>query len=216
MFVEKWMTANPFTVPPHMTISAAALEMNRHKFRHLLIAEPAARGKRLLGLISKYDIARAFPKDYNPFSVAVTEDTVKDPLSTIMTRNVVTVEPLCALEEAARILRARKINALPVLRRGLLVGIITESDIFHALLTMTGANSSGVKLILESSDVTDSLATITRLCERHRIALENALSFNDPAAKKIVSVFHLSSKPSTQFAQELRNSHFRVLRIGDS
>jgi len=38
----------------------------------------------------------------------------------------------------------------------------------------------------------------TRLCERHRIALENALSFNDPAATKIVSVFHLSSKPSTR------------------
>ena len=39
MFVEKWMTPNPFTLPPDTTISAAALEMSKHHFRHLLVTE---------------------------------------------------------------------------------------------------------------------------------------------------------------------------------
>ncbi|GEM_PF-470402 len=217
MFVEKWMTANPFTLPPHMTISAAALEMSRHRFRHMLIAEPAAGGKKLLGLVSKYDVARAFPKDYNPFSVEVTEQTVAAPLATIMARNVVTVEPYCALEEAARILRERRINALPVVRGGFLVGIITESDIFKALLHMIGADSRAVKLILESGDVKDALLAVARLCDERRIALHNASSFPDPAAPaKVISVFYLSHRPDAAFTQELRNLRFRILRIGDS
>ena len=98
MFVEKWMTPQPTTFLPQTTISAAALAMGRHKFRHLLVAEPSSSGKKLLGIVSKYDIARAFPDHYNPFSLEVTEETVSKPISTIMVRKVVTVEPYCAIE----------------------------------------------------------------------------------------------------------------------
>jgi CBS domain-containing protein len=45
MFVEKWMTPNPVTLAPNTTISAAALEMSRRKFRHLLVAEASTTGK---------------------------------------------------------------------------------------------------------------------------------------------------------------------------
>ena len=126
------MTPDPVTVPPTTAISAAALLMAQHKFRHLLIAEPSSNGKRLLGLLSKYDIARAFPNDFNPFSPEVTEATLPQPVSSIMTRNVITVPPDCAIEEAARILRSRHVNALPVVRGDNLAGIITESNIFEA------------------------------------------------------------------------------------
>jgi acetoin utilization protein AcuB len=127
MFVENWMTPDPLTVPPEMTISAAALFMGQHKFHHLLIADGTAKGKRLVGFLSKYELARSFPNHLNPFSLEVAADTVPQPISSIMVRNVVTVEPYCAIEEAARIFRQKRINALPVLRSGALVGIVTES-----------------------------------------------------------------------------------------
>jgi len=98
MFVEKWMTPNPFTLPPDTTISAAALEMSKHHFRHLLVTESGPTGKKLLGLLAKDDIARAFPSDYNPFSPQPTEKIVSDPISKIMIHNVATVEPYCAIE----------------------------------------------------------------------------------------------------------------------
>ncbi|MBM4298986.1 MAG: CBS domain-containing protein, partial [Deltaproteobacteria bacterium] len=56
MFVEKWMTPEPQTIAPDMTISAVALEMNRRKFRHFPVVEPTRSGGRLVGIVAKYDI----------------------------------------------------------------------------------------------------------------------------------------------------------------
>ena len=214
MFVEKWMTPNPFTLPPDTTISAAALEMSKHHFRHLLVTESGPTGKKLLGLLAKDDIARAFPSDYNPFSPQPTEKIVPDPISKIMIHNVATVEPYCAIEEAVHILRTHRINALPVVRNGNLVGIITETDIYDALLDMTGANAAGVKLIVESDDVKNALVSMTQLCDRNQLQMLNALSFHDKLSpNKVISVFHFAGKTNSRFADDLYKRGFRVLKI---
>src|ERR1043166_4455438 len=124
MFVEKWMTGFPVTLTPEMTISSAALKMSRYKFRHIPVVKTDSTGHTLVGMISKYDLARAFPKNLNPFSIEVSAESVPTPVSAIMTREVVTVTPDCAIEKAAWLLRERRINALPVLRHERLVGII--------------------------------------------------------------------------------------------
>jgi acetoin utilization protein AcuB len=215
MFVDKWMTPDPVTIPPQTTISAAALMMGRHKFRHLLVVEESAKAKKLVGLLSKYDIARAFPNNLNPFSLAVAEDTVSQPISTIMVRDVVTVEPSCALEEAARIFRNRRINAMPVVRAGNLVGIITESDVFDAVLNMTGANGRGVKLVVESSDIKTTLALIAQLSDQHHLDILTASSFHDHKSEnKIFSAFHFASRPNEQFIQQLCTRGFRIVKLG--
>ena len=217
MFVEKWMTPNPVTLAPNTTISAAALEMSRRKFRHLLVAEASTTGKKLLGLLSKYDIARAFPGNFNPFSLEVTASTIPNPVSTIMVRNVITVELYCAIEEAARIMLTRRINALPVVRSGNLVGIITESDIFGALLGITGANARGIKMIVESSDVKTALTSVAQLSEQHHLQIQSAVSFHDPQSpNKIVSAFHFSAQPNARFVQQLTTLGFRILRVSNS
>ena len=215
MFVENWMTPDPLTVPPALTISAAALLMGRHKFRHLLVAEDTAKGKELAGLLSKYDLARAFPNHLNPFSLEVAEDTVPQPISTIMVRKVVTVESYCAIEEAARIFRARRINALPVIRAGTLVGILTESDVFDALLNMTGADDHAIRLVVESDDVKTALALISQLAEQYRLDILDAISFrNHKMANKIFSAFHFPNRPNEQFLQQLRTHGIRIVKLG--
>ena len=214
MFVEKWMTPYPFTLPPDTTISAAATAMSKHHFRHLLVAETSATGKRLLGLLSKDDIARAFPANYNPFSAESMEDIVPKPISTIMTHNVVTVEPYCAIEEAVQILRTHRINALPVVRNATLVGIITETDIYDALLDMTGASAPGTKLIVESDNVKNALVLMAQLTDRHQLEMLNALSFHDrQSPNKVISAFRLTGKSNSQFAEDLCKRGFRVLKI---
>jgi len=84
MFVEKWMTPNPKTIPPEASISFVAMEMNRLKFRHFPVAEPTQSGQRLVGIVSKYDIARGFPSNLNPFSLEVVEDSVTRPVSSVI------------------------------------------------------------------------------------------------------------------------------------
>jgi len=125
MFVEKWMTPNPYTVRPDASISFVAMEMNRLKFRHFPVAESTRSGPRMVGIVSKYDIARGFPSNLNPFSVEVIEDSVPRPVSTVMTKRLITTPPGCPIEEAARTLRSNRIGALRVLRENKLE---SESD----------------------------------------------------------------------------------------
>lgn len=51
----------------------------------------------------------------------------------VMTTDVVTVGPETRLDEAARLLRSRRISGLPVLDGGRLVGLITEGDLLRQL-----------------------------------------------------------------------------------
>ncbi|HEY7164911.1 MAG TPA: CBS domain-containing protein [Candidatus Binatia bacterium] len=216
MFVNQWMTQDPVTLAPEMSISAAAARMGQYKFRHMPVAASAATGKKLLGMVSKYDIARAFPRDFNPFSIEVSPDTVPAPISSIMTRSVVTVAPDCDIEKAASILRTRRINGLPVIHHEHLVGIITESDIFAALLTMTGFTSRGIKLALESEDVENPVLSLAQACEQHKMRIQGFTSFHDQLVKqKTHSIVHLSSRPNTGFSHEIASLGFRVRSISN-
>ena len=214
MFVEKWMTSNPVTLTPDTTVSSAAIQMGRHRFRHIPVAEPISTGKKLVGMVSKYDIARAFPNNFNPFSVEVTEETVSTPVSVIMTGNVVTVTPDCAIEEAARILRTRHINALPVLRQSQLIGIVTESDIFDALLSITGIASGKSKMVVQSDSVQNSISSLAQLSQHYHLEIQSLMSFPDDKAKgKVQSVLHFATRPPTDFVQALSKLGFRILSI---
>lgn len=213
MFVENWMTPDPVTLPPSATISEAAIEMGRCKFRHILVATPLRYGKKLVGIVSKYDIARAFPNDLNPFSFAVSESSVSKMISTIMSSQIVTVLPSCDIEHAARLLRTHHFNALPVVRENRLVGIITESDIFGALLNMTGANSGRIKLVVECARNSNPTLHLAQLSERHKLEIQSFASFVDQSSVKIRSILRFASKPPSSFLEDLYKLGFRVLTI---
>jgi len=52
-----------------------------------------------------------------------------------MSEALITVTPSSDIQEAARLLRERKIGGLPVLGDGKLVGVITTDDVLEALTT---------------------------------------------------------------------------------
>jgi len=211
MFVEKWMTGFPVTLTPEMTISSAALKMSRYRFRHIPVVKTDSTGHTLVGMISKYDLARAFPKNLNPFSVEVSAESVPTPVSANMTRDIVTVTPDCAIEKAAWLLRERRINALPVLRRERLVGIITESDIFAALLNMSGATKGGFKIALECESMKNPVLELAEASERNNVCIQSLASFPDPKSQNITeTVLHLTHRPSSTFVDELAKLGFRV------
>ena len=79
----------------------------------------------------------------------------------VMTRNVVSVTEDTPLEEAALILADRPFSSLLVLRDKKLVGIITQSDLFHVLLDLLGGRRSGVRITAAVANAKGSLAKLT-------------------------------------------------------
>ena len=77
-----------------------------------------------------------------------------------MTKKVVTVSESEVVEEAARIMVDNQIGCLPVIKDGILVGIVTESDLFHLFTNMFGARHKGVHAIISARDKPGQIALI--------------------------------------------------------
>jgi acetoin utilization protein AcuB len=214
MFVEKWMTPDPQTVSPEASISFVAMEMNRRRFRHFPVAEVTRSGPRLVGIVSKYDIARGFPANLNPFSVEVVEDSVPRPVSSVMTKKVITTTPDCPIEDAARTIRSNRIGALPVLRDNKVIGIITESDIFEAFINMTAAKSGGVRIMVESETSDSPIPLVLQLSRQYRVDILSTVSFHENRLRgKDLSIFRFGSRLPAALLQELAKAGFRIVSL---
>ena len=214
MFVEKWMTPDPQTIPPDMSISAVALEMNRRRFRHFPVVETTRSGTRLVGIVAKYDIARGFPNDLNPFSVEVTEESVTKPVSSVMTKKVITATPDCPIEEAVRLLRQNRIGALPVLRENKLVGIITEPDLFEAFISMTAAKSGGTRIFIESDFHDSPVPAVLEFCRKNRVDILSMMSFHENRLRRRdMSIFRFDGRLPSGFVAAMAALGYRVVSV---
>ncbi|MDG6904536.1 MAG: CBS domain-containing protein [Nitrososphaerota archaeon] len=75
------------------------------------------------GIVTKGDIIRN--------SLLKLLDPKNTTVKTVMTRSPVTIEASATLEEAAKLMTEKNVSKLPVLDEGLLVGVISASDIIR-------------------------------------------------------------------------------------
>jgi acetoin utilization protein AcuB len=134
MTVREWMKARPLVTHPRDSIDRARALCEEHRINQL----PVVADDRLIGIITDRDLRDAFP------SVA---EQAKDPLRAhretaathveeVMTRDMLTVHDTDSIRQAASLMQKERINALPVLHDGKLVGIITRNDLLRALLAL--------------------------------------------------------------------------------
>jgi len=129
--VQDWMTAEPVTAPPDMTLPEALQLMAARKIRRLAVVE---KGK-LIGIVTRGDLRGAQPSPATSLSIFELHYLVaRITLSQIMTRHPVCVTPTTTIQDAASLMLERKISGLPVIEHDRLVGIITESDIFRLVV----------------------------------------------------------------------------------
>ena len=164
MIVSMWMNRNLITIAQDTPIAEAAALMARRHIRRLLVVESHRGEQRLVGIISASDILHAFPPEVNPFAVLV-KGAPKELVVTheIMKCNPLTVMPDTPIEEAALLMRDHKIGALPVVRDGKLVGIITESDIFQAFASIFSSPQANVRITFAVARVEDTFGLIADL-----------------------------------------------------
>jgi acetoin utilization protein AcuB len=217
MFVEMWMTPDPVTVAPTATVSEAALLMAHHRIRRLMVVEGGEAEARLVGIVSAGDLARAFPPDLNPASAAVSERSVPAAVTTVMARDVWTVEAGTSLEAAARILQERKIGAVPVVRGPRLVGILTESDVFRACVEMSDPESHGVRVTFELGEDEDVVATMTEICRPYAVRMSAIVTFHHRARRsgerRRLGVVRLPRDVPDALLDDIWRSRHRVLAV---
>ncbi|GLT19505.1 acetoin utilization protein AcuB [Vibrio zhanjiangensis] len=122
--VEEMMTRNPHTLLRSHQLSDAKHTMEALDIRHIPIVDAH---KQLLGVVSQRDVLAAQESSLQniPENQAFTLST---PLYEVMKTEVMTVSPQAGLKESALYMQKHKVGCLPVVEKGQLVGIITDTD----------------------------------------------------------------------------------------
>ena len=159
MLVRERMTAHPVTITQDTSVPDALRIMRERKVRRLPVLDSHGH---LVGIVSDKDLLHAAPSPATTLAIwEITDLLAKLKVSKIMTHEVITVTEDTPLEEAACLMADRKIGGLPVMREKSLVGIITETDLFKALLELMGGRRSGVRLTVLVQGVKGTLAKVT-------------------------------------------------------
>lgn len=157
MFVRDFMTPDPLTIEPNTTYPEALAIIREKKIRRL----PVMKKGKLVGIVVEKDLLSSQPSPATTLSIREMYSLLEGlKVGQFMTSPVVTATPQCPMEAAARIMIVRKIGSLPVMDGDKLVGIITETDIFKAFVSVLGGFVEGVRLTIELPDQPGQLARI--------------------------------------------------------
>lgn len=119
LMVEQFMTTDLFTVNEDEPIDLVASLMDWEKIRHVPVEDHE---DNLVGLVSYRSLIHLMAQ--GEFS----RREAPIPVSEVMKRNLVTVDPGTSTLEAVALMKKHGIGSLPVVRDGQLIGIVTERD----------------------------------------------------------------------------------------
>jgi acetoin utilization protein AcuB len=128
--VADYMTRAPATIHSDALVRGVVDMMQKRKIRHLPVVD---REGHLVGIVTDRNLRQvifdpAIQDRLGDLAGALNTLTVRD----VMTWGVITVRPEAQIREAARVMRERKVGALPVVDGERVVGMLTETDVLRA------------------------------------------------------------------------------------
>ncbi|AIF85475.1 putative signal-transduction protein containing cAMP-binding and CBS domains [Candidatus Nitrososphaera evergladensis SR1] len=122
--VSSIMTKNVKTANENQSIKTAAEIMDRNNIGAVIIVEEDGGGIPS-GIITERDIVKLVSSSQISFNVH---------LSTVMKKPMITADSMMSLKDALHTMQDKNIRRLPVMHNGKMVGILTDKDIFRAIL----------------------------------------------------------------------------------
>lgn len=128
--VSSIMTKEVRTAGEDQTIRAIAEMMNKHDIGSVVITDNKDSPS---GIITERDIVRF---------VGSSKTTFAAPAKNVMTKPIITADAMMSLKDAMQTMQSKNIRRLPIVEKGKMVGIVTEKDIFRAILKSQALVSS--------------------------------------------------------------------------
>jgi acetoin utilization protein AcuB len=130
--VKDMMTRSAIVFRGEMTVGAAVRAMRARKIRHAPVVDDKGA---LIGIVTDRDLRQAVLDPSIAEEMPELSQTLRmRPVKDVMTWGVITTKPETGIREAARLMHANKIGALPVIQNGRVAGILTASDVLKALI----------------------------------------------------------------------------------
>lgn len=207
MFVRDYMSTSPITIPVNTPVLEALNIMRSKKIRQLPVVD---RGK-LVGIISERELLTVSPSPASTLSIyemnyLLAKMTVKD----VLVKDPISVPSSCTIEEAALQMRQHRIRCLLVVDTGELVGIITQTDVFDALIRTFGLHRAGVRLVLEMDNKVGALADVLMVVKEHRLNVLG-VACREKDDGKVHVMLRLSAANADELLNDLNGRGIKVI-----
>ncbi|MCA1906043.1 MAG: CBS domain-containing protein [Desulfarculus sp.] len=160
MKIKHWMTSNPLTVKPDTPLMDAAKLMREHQIRRLPVVE---RGK-VVGMLTHRNIMEASPSAATSLSVWELNYLMsKLTVAEVMRKDPICVSPEDSVMEVIQTGHQQGIGAFPVVERGRLVGIVTETEIYQAVVALFGDPRRDSFIELENLQLDQRIGAMSRI-----------------------------------------------------
>jgi CBS domain-containing protein len=128
MTVRELMCEKVATVARRDTVEIADGVMTMGRIRHL----PVVEGSEVIGVLSQRDLFRSALGAALAYGIQRPQELMRMlEVGDVMTTPAVTIEPEALVQDAARAMEEKRIGCLPVVEKGRLVGILTDTDILR-------------------------------------------------------------------------------------
>ncbi|MCA1960729.1 MAG: CBS and ACT domain-containing protein [Desulfomonile sp.] len=187
MLVKYWMQEDVVTVDVDDSMSEATTLMKQHN----PVLLPVMKNGRLAGVITDRDIKRASASDATTLSIhELSYLLTKIKCGEIMSKPAITIPADFTIEEAANTLLANQVSGAPVVNRtGEIVGIISQRELFVALISLSGLPKRGVQFAFEVEDRPGSIKEVTDIIREYGARLVSILTSYDRAPAGYRHVF---------------------------
>ena len=178
MLVEEWMTSNVITVTPDYSIMKATRIMKDSNIRRLPVVDSEGC---LVGIVSDRDIRDASPSkattlDMHELNYLLSELKVKD----IMTKKPKSARRDSSVEALALMMVKYNFGGVPIVDdQNKVCGIITDSDIFQVLTTITGVKYGGIQLVFDIPTGQGKLKELLETLRANNATVMSVLTLQD-------------------------------------
>jgi acetoin utilization protein AcuB len=191
MFVSDWMTREVLTLDTEDFVSEAVRLLKEKDIKHL----PVLKGGLLEGIISDRDIRDHMPSKGGKLDLYELHQIFHSTkVSDIMKARVRTTSPDTPVEEAAMMLFDNNIGCLPVMDSEKLVGIISDRDIYRALVDISGVRHGGHRVTATIPDRPGSIRDIANIVRSSGFSLMGILTSYEGAEKGLRRVVLRTSR----------------------
>ena len=212
MRVRDFMTTNLITVDVQTPILEALEIMKHNKVKRL----PVTKNGKFVGLVSRNMIRDASPSEATSLSVhELNYILFKMTVGYLMVKKPITVSPDLPVEEAIWLGTKHGVGALPVLEKGELVGIITESDISRIVIEALGVGQKDSQRITidASGKRFGYLQDLVRVLDTHNIPMLSLMGIPKSGRKDWMLILRLQTKDTAQAVEDLKNKGFKVTDV---
>jgi len=212
MRVRDIMTENPLTVDSETTIIEAKKIMKENNIRRLPVVEQG----RLVGMVTERMILEASPSPATSLSIhevhyLISKMKVKD----VMIKDLITISPDTTFKDALLLGQEKRIGAFPVVDKGKLVGIATESDLVRFITSIWGAREDASTLIIEGVSQRFGLfKEVVSVIDKHEVPILSIMTYTAPGRVDCDLIVRVKTKEVDPLMRDLKKAKFRVIYGG--